>query len=917
MDKQPVPSMKHIIESNLKRAVFWLIIVFIVVLLSAQIVRTHIDGKKQAYETIEQVMQILEENQSELDKVTEEYRDTCLNNARTIAYMIQKDPALSDSAKKLRKVAKLLEVDEIHIFDESGVIVKGTTPKYYGYSFGSGDQMAFFKPLLKDKSLMLCQDITPNTVEGKPMQYSALWSEDGRFIVQVGMKPVNVLRATEKNELSYIFRLLNPSVEGSLYAIDAETLLIEGSKSEDEIGTSAADIGLDALNKKGKGSFYGIVNGKFSYCVYKNANGTILVNVLPVIELYDDIFFITFLTILGLGLFAVFLLKYATRRMESLIVDGIDDVNATLEKMSKTSDLIPVNVQTCKELDILSDHINEMAANRHEMSCQIEGQLKSENDRLGHIIQGLAPLFTRLAILDYSHETYEYLQGALPDLPPQGQLSDLSNYMAAHYISGSDAFSSAPSFDIEEISKLLGEGVPYLQYEYRIRWEDDRWENASMLSVSPKEKTPMSVILAVQDVTTLKTQEEKIQQTLHGAFTAAEDLSQAKSAFLARMSHDMRTPMNAVLGLASIALSHLDDEKKVRECLEKINSSGHLLLDLINEALDMSKLESGGMVLHDSIFCLSDKLNEVASEILSAAEEKQIQLHIDVSQMEHQEVIGDAERLQQVLRNLLDNAVKYTMPGGAVTFAARELPSRTPKSGYYEFIVEDTGAGIPQELQPKIFEPFVCVETEGSKKGTGLGLPIAQSIVKLMNGDIKMESEPGRGSRFTVHVFLKLQEKDVKQALGGKPSLHTEVLPDSGKSGDPAARHTGRKILLVEDNEINMEIAMELLDMAGVEVETAENGAVAVEKAQSNPPGYYDLIFMDLQMPVMDGYEAARALRSSEREDLKHIPIVALSANAFQENVSRTKDAGMNDHVMKPVELDRLLASLDKWLAQK
>jgi len=226
--------------------------------------------------------------------------------------------------------------------------------------------------------------------------------------------------------------------------------------------------------------------------------------------------------------------------------------------------------------------------------------------------------------------------------------------------------------------------------------------------------------------------------------------------------------------------------------------------------------------------------------------------------------------------------------------------------------VEDTGTGIDPAFQSKIFEPFVRGETHRGDMGTGLGLSIAQTIVKLMNGDIKAESEPGRGSRFTVHVYLKLP--------GGSPHpLQKKAADPAGAGSEPksAMRHAGLRVLLVEDIKINMTIARELLKKAGLLVETAENGAEAVALVQENPPGYYDLIYMDLQMPVMDGYEASRTIRELGREDLLRIPIVAVTANAFQEDVSRAKDAGMNDLVMKPVDLDSLLTALDKWLLEE
>jgi len=529
-------------------------------------------------------------------------------------------------------------------------------------------------------------------------------------------------------------------------------------------------------------------------------------------------------------------------------------------------------------------------------------QLASEKVRLSGIVEGLVPLFARLVIVEPDKQSYEYLKGAPPDLPVRGALKSLDRYMLSHYLPDEEDGNPSDMIpNMDRISASLSGGIPFLQYEYRIRWNEERWETVSVLSA--RQKDADLLIFAIQDVTALRREKDAIQQALLDAFHTTEDLSRAKSDFLGRMSHDMRTPMNAVLGMASIALSHLDDSARVRDCLEKIDASGRRLLSLINEVLDMSRIESGGLVLEEAEFDLAGSVGRVLTEARSAAVKKDLRLNADITPFDHRAVFGDSQRFQQVLRNLLENAVKYTHPGGTVTFRARELPSRTSKSGYYEFTVEDTGAGIDPAFLPKVFEPFTRGET--GDLGTGLGLSIAKTIVKLMNGDIKVESELGRGSKFTVHLLLKLKE-------GVRPGLPKAADAESGAK--PVTRHAGIRVLLAEDIEINRIVMREMLKKAGILVETAENGLEAADMARENPPDYYGLIFMDLQMPVMDGYEASRTIRGSGRDDLQRIPIVAVTANAFQEDVSRTKEAGMDDLVMKPVDLNNLLAALDKWL---
>jgi len=537
-------------------------------------------------------------------------------------------------------------------------------------------------------------------------------------------------------------------------------------------------------------------------------------------------------------------------------------------------------------------------------------QLTTEKVRLSGIVEGLVPLFARLLMIEPDQQRYEYLKGAPPDLPAQGAVKSLDHYMLSHYLpSEEDGDPSHMIPNIEKIKASLNDGAPFLQYAYRIRWDEERWETASVMSLRQKDGVPI-LIFAIQDVTALQRQKDAIQQALREAFHAAEDLSRAKSDFLSRMSHDMRTPMNAVLGMAAIARSHLDDSSRVRDCLEKIDASGRQLLGLINDVLDMSKIESGGMVLDEAKFDLAIEINKVLDEARSAAAKKELRLDVEITPFDHRAVFGDAERLGQVLRNLLDNAVKYTPPGGAVTFKARELSAHPSKSGYYEFVVEDTGVGIDPDFRPKIFEPFIRGESRWGDLGTGLGLSIAQTIVKLMNGDIKVESEPGRGSQFTVYLFLKLEESIPPHGSVQREACRTD---GAGSKRMLVTRHAGSRVLLVEAVEINRMTTREMLKRAGLLVDTAENGAEAVDLMRKQSPAYYDLVFMDLQMPVMDGYQASRAIRASGREDLLRIPIVGVSANALQEDVSRAKDAGMNDLVMEPVDLDRLLAALDRW----
>jgi len=543
-------------------------------------------------------------------------------------------------------------------------------------------------------------------------------------------------------------------------------------------------------------------------------------------------------------------------------------------------------------------------------------RLETEKMYLSQVIEGLVPLFTRLVIIDYHDNTYEYVEGTERGVPPHGPLEDLATFVTNRYI---PVEGYADPTDLlrsqEAAAECLKDDRPYYQYEYQIQWEEPRWENASLLCLRRENGVPVSLLFAVQDVTELKEQDVRIHRTMQEAFHAAEDANRAKSDFLARMSHDMRTPMNGILGMTAIALMHLDDRDRVRDCLEKIDSSSQHLLSLINEVLDMSKIESGKVMLSEEEFQLSAAVDQAVALIRSHAAEKGQTLTVSPLDFSHDCVLGDPLRLQQVLVNLLSNAVKYTGEGGAISLEARELPASTAEVGAYEFVVTDNGIGMEPSFLPHIFEPFSRSETSQVRnvEGTGLGMPIARTLVQLMNGDIQVESKLGEGSKFTVHVYLKLWTGKTRAPSGGAPAVRPA--PVSAVPAKPERRYEGVRILLAEDNELNREIAVELLSMTGAQVDTAHDGQEAVDMARAHPPGWYSLIFMDIQMPRKDGYQATRELRATEdRPDLRDIPIVAMSANAFQEDVQRSRKAGMNGHLAKPVALDKLMEALNQWL---
>lgn len=541
------------------------------------------------------------------------------------------------------------------------------------------------------------------------------------------------------------------------------------------------------------------------------------------------------------------------------------------------------------------------------------------------------------------------------------------------------------------------------------------------------------------DVTKEREEQARQQKALEDAFQSAQVASAAKTNFLSSMSHDIRTPMNAIMGMTAIAKANLHSPEKLRDCLNKIDTSNQHLLHLINEVLDMSKIESGKIDLTLDKVKLPDLVQNITDMCQPFIAEKKQQFQISIGRLQHECVIADGDRLQQILMNLLSNAIKYTPEGGTIALRINELFSPVHNQGQFEFICTDNGIGMPEEFMPHVFEPFTRANDPqiSREQGTGLGMAITNNIVHMMNGTITVHSEIGKGSTFTVSIPLALctekemysneliglsvlvvdddpitcesaaallselgirtawvtskeealccmntahQQQDDFSAVildwkmpkmdgletlkAIREQLHEEVpiiiisaydysdieeeflsagadafitkplfksrmmhilnlfisedkenidLPVNDTSKLPA-NLAGKRILLAEDNDINREIAVELLQIYGIIADTVENGQRAVEVFLASAPGYYDAILMDIQMPVMNGYDATEAIRTTERKDAKTIPILALTANAFSSDIGKARGSGMNDHIAKPIDAAYLLEILQKWL---
>ncbi len=596
----------------------------------------------------------------------------------------------------------------------------------------------------------------------------------------------------------------------------------------------------------------------------------------------------------------------------------------------------------------------------------------------------------------------------------------------------------ASCFSCAGLTEMFDKGISNPEAEYYNPVEDS-YMRVSVFMHRDKETDHIHGLFMATDITEAKKKQENQKQALLAAYEAANQASAAKSSFLANMSHDIRTPMNGIIGMTAIAGTHLDDKERVSDCLSKIMVASKHLLGLLNEVLDMSKIESGKIELQDEEFNLPDLVDDLITIVKPQIEAKHHEFFVSVRGIEHEKVIGDSQRLRQVFLNLLSNSIKYTPAGGKVQLILSEKHIRRKDVGCYEIVFEDNGIGMSKEFLEHLFEPFTRAEDIRVAKiqGTGLGMAITQNIVQLMDGKIDVKSQPDKGTKLTVTIFLKLQEGGESisyDKLVDLPILVVdddlatceytcEMLSDLGMLGEyvlcgedavkrVVTRHeaeddffavildwkmpgmdgmavtreirrqvgddvpiiiisaydwsdievsaraagadaflskplfkskmvylfkeilgnkkqlqglstlkaiqkdnfSGKRALLVEDNELNAEIAGEILGMAGLEIEYAKDGKEALDKMAEAEAGYYDIVFMDIQMPIMDGYEATRAIRSLPGDYPRTVPIIAMTANAFMKDVQACKEAGMDEHIAKPLDLDHLFKVLNSWL---
>lgn len=652
-----------------------------------------------------------------------------------------------------------------------------------------------------------------------------------------------------------------------------------------------------------------------------------------------------------------------------------------------------------------------------------------EKVAMTQIVQAMSKLIVRFAIVDLKEDKYTFFDcGNGATYASSGTFTSLREAIDKHLKLFTDTPVVSEMLSPDNLNKILKTLDDSFKFDYEEK-DGSHYYNMSVVPMSFENGKLEKFVMLAQDITQTKLVELESQEALREACAAANQANEAKTDFLAHMSHDIRTPMNAIIGMTAIAGAHIDQKERVQDALEKITGASKHLLSLINDLLDMSQIEKGNMTLMEEEFNLSELVDSMISMITPDVEKHHHNFDVAIVNVEHEDVVGDSLKIQQVFTNLMSNAVKYTPDGGNIRLTITEKPTNHNKIGCYEFVFEDNGIGMSEEFQKVIFDPFARAHSKyvSETQGSGLGMAITKNIVNMMNGDIKVESALNQGSKFTVTIFLRLQDTNEdseynfnnlsvlvvdddeiccestvgtlnsigmlgeyvtsgKQAISKTVEHHEKAddyfaiimdwkMPEMDgietarqirkqvgrdipiimlsaydySEIEDEAREAGvdcfiakplfksrlktvfhqivqsdenidefkdeieefnendfsnKRILLVEDNELNREIAIELLSLTGVSIEVAVNGKEAVDKMLEADEGYYDLILMDIQMPIMNGYEATEEIRTLDKG--KNIPIIAMTANAFAEDVIKAKNAGFNEHIAKPINVEKL-----------
>ncbi|MGN0614231.1 MAG: hybrid sensor histidine kinase/response regulator, partial [Porcipelethomonas sp.] len=419
------------------------------------------------------------------------------------------------------------------------------------------------------------------------------------------------------------------------------------------------------------------------------------------------------------------------------------------------------------------------------------------------------------------------------------------------------------------------------------------------------EGVPSAIVLGIADRDSEIRRRNEYNRQLEEARHKAEEANKAKSTFLFNMSHDIRTPMNAILGFTSMAKKYLYDPMHVSECLDKVELSGNHLLSLINDILDMARIENNKIVIEETPNNIRYNFEQFIEIMQPSADEKDIELSLQLNNISDEDIYVDALRLNRVIMNIMSNSLKYTKPGGSITVTVEQKPSDRPGFGAYDLIFSDTGIGMSKKFIETIFDSFTREKTStvSGIQGTGLGMAITKNFVELMGGTIEIDSALGLGTTVTCHMYFRLQQSQ-------------DIVIEEDETDDDID-FSELRVLLVEDNELNREIARDILEELGITVEEANDGSVAVDMVCMKPVNYYDIVFMDIQMPYMDGYKACQAIRSTKNREIASVPIIAMTANAFEEDKRKALDAGMDGHLAKPLNVPEIIRTIKRFIRKK
>ena len=704
---------------NRTRRIYGIILISFVIIWIGSVSLQMLSNRHNAWIASEMILQqledVIEENKESYQTLLETLKEEYTLRAETVANLLEMEGRLYQTTEEYRKIAKQLRVDEIHIINTGGCIVAGTNPEYFGYSFSSGEQMGYFKPMLTDKTLSMCQDMVPNTAEGKMMMYAIVWNSSGTAMIQIGITPSRLLA-----------KMNSASVEN-------------------------------------------------------------LVRQMPITS--------------GMNIFLL---------------------NASTGKMLAT---------------------------------------------------------TRQDVLLYELQDSDRLE--------EGNLQEGKRYRTSVKISGRQQYLVYEKYG--EYNLAVSYGI--LEANQNLIYVAATMFLVLVLSFL------IIFYITERSIAAIDKNEEELKQ----AKEAAERANAAKTGLLSRMSHDIRTPLNGIIGMIEISDRHREDRALVDANRAKEKVAAKHLLELINDVLEFNKLDDENLQLTQEPFCLKELWQEIITIVEPRAADKGVLLKYE-EQTEGTAVgcvLGSSLHVRQIFINILGNAIKYTDAGGYVLCQVT-IKAIGENLISCQTVISDNGIGMSPAFLPHLFEPFSRENTDKKSvtQGTGLGMSIVKHLIDKMDGTVTVESKKGVGTIFTVTLLFEgLKEQECKKI----------------EEEDQNVDLSGMRVLLAEDNELNMEIAETFLTDAGVQITKAYNGKEEVERYLEQPAGTFDAILTDLMMPIMDGCEAARAIRSSGRADAESIPIIALTANAFWEDAERVKREGMNEHLPKPLDVGKMLSVLAKY----